>query len=163
MVVVLVDVTIFGCLAFTHGFLCLVNGDTAWPPAGTVLPELAAPAIAAALVAGSGALLWLADLMLRRGRTGLVLLAVLAAFLLPLLGLDGDLTSLWAAGVRPTADSFGAAAYASQFWQRMHGAVVLVMALCLAARCWAELAWWIRCAASPSTMFACSACSGSTR
>ena len=51
----LVDGTIFCCIAFTHGFLWLVNGDAALPPPGTSLPDLAVPAVAGTLVAASAA------------------------------------------------------------------------------------------------------------
>jgi cytochrome c oxidase subunit I+III len=139
VVLLLVDLTTFCCIGFTHGFLWLVNGDAGWPPAGTVLPDLAAPAIAAALVLSSGALLWAADLLLRHGRVRLMPLAVLAALVLLLWGLGSDLRALWEAGVRPAANSFGAAVYANQFWQGLHAAVVFVMALYLAARTWAKL------------------------
>lgn len=139
VVLLLVDGSVFACLVFTHGFLWLVNGDGAWPPPGTTLPELAAPAIAAALLLASAAAFWVADRLLRRGRTGLMPLAVLAALLLLLAGLGLDLGALRAAGIEPTANSFGAAVYANQFWQGVHAAVTLVMALYLAARGWAGL------------------------
>ena len=139
VVLLLVDITIFLCLVFTHGFLWLVNGDAAWPPAGTALPGPFLPGVAAALVAASGAAFRLADGLLRRGRTGLMPLAVLGALLLLLAGLGADLAGLWRAGLRPDAHSFGAAVFANQFWQGVHAATALVMALYLAARSWAGL------------------------
>jgi cytochrome c oxidase subunit I+III len=139
VVLLLVDGSIFACLGFTHGFLWLVNGDAAWPPPGTALPETAAPAVAAALVAASGAGIWLADRLLRRGRTGLVPFVVLGAMVLLLLGMGGDFAWIWGAGIRPTENSFAAAVYANQFWQGLHAAITTVMALYLVARVWAGL------------------------
>ncbi|MBL6455271.1 cytochrome c oxidase subunit I [Belnapia sp. T6] len=139
VVLLLVDGTTFSCLAFTHGFLWLVNGDAAWPPAGTALPELVVPAVGAALVAASAVLLWVADWLLRRGHVIAMSVAVLAALGLLLAGLGADLAALWETGLRPGAHSFGAAVFANQFWQGLHAALVLVMALYLAARAWAGL------------------------
>uniref|UniRef100_UPI0011F3D74A cbb3-type cytochrome c oxidase subunit I n=1 Tax=Siccirubricoccus phaeus TaxID=2595053 RepID=UPI0011F3D74A len=139
VVLLLVDGTIFACLAFTHGFLWLVNGDGAWPPAGMALPPLPAAALPAALVAASGAAICLAGRLLRRGRALAMSLAVLAALGLLLAGLGTDLQALRAAGLRPEAHAFGAAVFANQFWQGVHAAAVLVMALYLVARSWAGM------------------------
>ncbi len=139
VVLLLVDGTVFACLGFTHGFLWLVNGDAAWPPPGTVLPALEAPGIAALLVAASGAAIWGADRMLRRGWRMAMPLLVLVALGLLLAGLGLDLAAIWEAGLRPTTHAFTAAVFANQFWQGLHGGVVLMMALYLVARTWAGM------------------------
>lgn len=138
-VLLLVDGSIFACLIFTHGFLWLVNGDAAWPPPGTLLPAPVAPAIAAALLLASAAAFRIADLLLRRGRRWLMSAAVLVALVLLQAGLGLDLWAWWAAGVRPTANSFAAAVFANHAWQGVHAAATLAMALYVAARAWAGL------------------------
>jgi cytochrome c oxidase subunit I+III len=64
---------------------------------------------------------------------------VLAALAALLGGLWIDLLGLWNSGIRPTTHAFGAAAFANQFWQGFHAAVLLTMALYLAARILAGL------------------------
>jgi hypothetical protein len=86
----------------------------------------------------SGWGIWLADRLLRHGRTGLVPFVVLGALVL-LLGMGGDFAWRWSAGIRPTENSFRAAVYANQFWQGLHAAITTVMALYLVARVWAGL------------------------
>ena len=139
VVLLLVDFVIFCCIVFTHAYLWLVNGDAAWPPPGAILPPLTTTAAAAALTAASGALVWAGDALLRRGRVMLMTCAVLSALVLMSAGLALDFGSLWSAGLRPTAHSFGAAVYANQFWQGLHLGVTFIMALYLAARGWAGL------------------------
>ena len=144
IVLILVDATTFGCLAFTHAFLWLSNGDAAWPPAGLSLPDAVWPATAALLVAASGILVWISDRLLRRGHAFAMAAAVLIALPVAVAGLGLDLFALWEAGVRPTEHAFGAAVFANQFWQGFHGAVLLVMALYLAARAFAGLVGPVR-------------------
>jgi cytochrome c oxidase subunit I+III len=139
VVLLIVDGVIFACLAFTHGYLWLVGGDAAWPPAGAALPDPSGAALAVALIAASWGAMRLAEPLLRRGRSGSLITAVLAALALLLLGLGIDLRGLWQAGLRPTAHSFGAALYANQFWQGLHAAAATIMALYLIARIGAGL------------------------
>ncbi len=127
------DGTVFACLLFTHGFLWLVN-EAAWPPPGTPLPDAGWPLVAAAGFAASAAALWLADRALGRGPKRLVVPAVLLALPPFLLGFGADLYGYLSAGLDPTAHSFAASVYANLFWQGLHAAVVLVMALYLVAR-----------------------------
>jgi cytochrome c oxidase subunit I+III len=134
VVLLLVDGTTFGCLIFTHLFLWLTQGSAAWPPAGTPLPDPVFPILAAVAFAASGALVWLGDRLLRRGRTRAMALAVAAAVPLLLLGAGLDFHGYGRAGLDPTAHSFAAAVYANLAWQGFHAAVVLVMALYLLAR-----------------------------
>ncbi|MGE0370677.1 MAG: cbb3-type cytochrome c oxidase subunit I [Gammaproteobacteria bacterium] len=139
IVLLLVDVTTFSCLLFTHGFLWLVNGDAAWPPAGTSLPALVYPGIAAGLIVASAVAFWAADLLLRRGHIWIMSFVVLLALGLLMAGFVLDLGRIWDAGLRPTTNSFTASVFANQFWQGLHAALCLMMALYLVARTWAGL------------------------
>ena len=80
-----------------------------------------------------------ADRLLRGGRpwamAGMLMLALTAY----LGGLLPDLNSVWQAGIRPIIHAFGAAMFANQFWQGIHAAMVLMMALYAAARAIAGL------------------------
>ncbi len=133
VVLLLVDGTVFACLLFTHGFLWLVN-EAAWPPPGTPLPDAGWPLVAAAGFAASAAALWLADRALGRGPKRLVVPAVLLALPPFLLGFGADLYGYLSAGLDPTEHSFAASVCANLFWQGLHAAVVLAMALYLVAR-----------------------------
>jgi cytochrome c oxidase subunit I+III len=139
VVLILVDATTFGCLIFTHAFLWLSQAQPGWPPPGTVLPDLLRPGIAALLVAGSAALVWLSDLALRGGRRRTMAVLMLGALALLLAGVTLDLGAWWQAGLRPTAHSFGAAVFANHFWQGFHAVVLATMALYVAARAFAGL------------------------
>jgi cytochrome c oxidase subunit I+III len=144
VVLILVDATTFGCLIFTHAFLWLSQSQPDWPPQGMVLPDLLRPGVAALLIAGSAALVWLSDLVLRRGRSGLMAGLVLAALVLFVAGAALDLGALWDAGLRPTVHAFAASVFANQFWQGFHAALLLAMALYLAARAFAGMVGPVR-------------------
>jgi cytochrome c oxidase subunit I+III len=139
VVLILVDVTAFSCLVFSHVFLWLTNGPAAWPPPTMSLPDLVWPLLAAVLVALSGALVWFSDRMLRAGRPWMMAGLVLAALVAQFSGLVVDLGAIWIAGTRPTWHAFGAAVFVNQFWQGFHAGVLLIMALYLAARTFAGL------------------------
>nr|WP_246602329.1 cbb3-type cytochrome c oxidase subunit I [Falsiroseomonas tokyonensis] len=139
VVLLLVDGTVFACLGFTHAFLWLSNGDAQWPPPGMGVPEVAFPLGSLALLAGCAGLLWLAGRLLRQGRARAMGGVVLLALPLFLLALGLDLHAVWQAGIRPTLHAFGAATFANQFWQGLHGLMVATMALYLAARAFAGL------------------------
>jgi cytochrome c oxidase subunit I+III len=138
IVLLLVDGTVFACLAFTHAFLWLSNAG-AWPPAGTALPGLAAPLGTAALLALAAFLLWAAERLLRGGHARAMAGVLLLALPAHLGALALDLNAVWQAGIRPTAHAFGAAIFANQFWQGIHAVTVLAMALYAAARALAGL------------------------
>jgi cytochrome c oxidase subunit I+III len=134
VLLLIVDAVIFACLIFTHAYLWLVNGDAAWPPAGSELPDMSWPLAAALLLLVSERLMWGAGRLLPLENRIWPVLAVLTSSALLLLGLGIDLNAIWWAGLRPMTDSFGAAVYANQFWQCLHAAVALIMAFYLVAR-----------------------------
>jgi cytochrome c oxidase subunit I+III len=133
-VLLLVDGTLYVCIAFTYLFLWLVNPG-AWPPPGISLAEPPYGLGAAALLALAGAAAWMAGRALDAGQNGWLRLQLLAGgVVLPAAALGLDVHGQMQAGVSPSAHAYGAAVAMNLAWQGFHVAVIAIMALYTVAR-----------------------------
>ncbi|HYE48023.1 MAG TPA: cbb3-type cytochrome c oxidase subunit I [Azospirillaceae bacterium] len=131
VVLLIVSGSIFLCLVFSHLFLWTVSPDT-WPAqTGVALPGWGWPAASAALLLGSGALVWLAGRWLARGGARArwpLRLALPAACALLTAGLWTEVQAQLQAGVRPTDSAYAACVFAFLAYQGVFVVTLLIMA-----------------------------------
>jgi cytochrome c oxidase subunit I+III len=138
----LVAASVFLCLVFAYFFLWIVNPG-AWPPAGTVPPDVALLAAAAALYAAGSLAVEFGRRRLGaggRGRRALwPPLAMLAAIVLVAAAFALHLDAFVQSGLRPSASGYAAAVYAFVALQGQFVATLLIMGLFVVAKWWAGL------------------------
>jgi cytochrome c oxidase subunit I+III len=119
-------------LVFGYFFLWTIT--PVWPPAGQPLPGLGLPLLSAALLAGSFAVLQLADRSARAGGRLSLQMLVLGGVALLVAASSVDVWAVWSSGLLPNRHSYGAVVYGLVGWQGFHVVVTMIMALYTVAR-----------------------------
>jgi cytochrome c oxidase subunit I+III len=125
--------TTFVSLAFGYLFLWTAKPGL-FPPPDAPVPVPWLGMTAAGLYVASGAALWLAWRLARRGVNWGLCAGLLAALLLVLGAFAAELGAPYLAGLDPTASSYGATVYALISYQGLHIGIVLIMAFYVLAR-----------------------------
>jgi cytochrome c oxidase subunit I+III len=136
VVLILVSGSIFASLVFTYLFLWTVSPDV-WPADPQALPGLGWPAVSAALLAASAALVgWCSRRLAWSGPGGQRLLqaALVIAVVLLCASTVVELQGHLASAVRPTRSAYGAAVYMVVALQAFFVAVIAAMGLYTLAR-----------------------------
>jgi cytochrome c oxidase subunit I+III len=136
VVFLLVDGALFASLVFSYLFLWTVN-PASWPPEDVEIPPLLWPAVAAIVLAGSGAAMAYANraLGVESQRDPWVMrIALMVATLVMVASLWIAFHDLWQTALRPHQHAYGAMVYTTLGYQGLHVAVLLVMACYLLAR-----------------------------
>jgi cytochrome c oxidase subunit I+III len=130
VVFLLVDGALFASLLFSYLFLWTVNPGS-WPPGDVQVPPLLWPAVAAIVLAGSGAAMAYADRALgaeTQRDPWVMRIALVVATLLMDASLWIAFHDLWQTALRPSQHAYGAMIYTFLGYQGLHVAVLLVMA-----------------------------------
>jgi cytochrome c oxidase subunit I+III len=124
-ITMLADVTAYVCLVFGYFFFWTVHDD--FPPSGAADPGVLWPAVGAAMLCASWALIVLVRRWNARDRGGQFYLGLAAAAALATGGGVALLAGPWTAGLDPTAHAYGAIVWLLMLWTVVHVAVGLVM------------------------------------
>jgi cytochrome c oxidase subunit I+III len=136
VVFLLIDGALFASLVFSYLFLWTVNPG-AWPPEDVQVPALFWPAVAAIVLAGSGAAMACANRALgteNQRDPWVMRIALAVGMLLMMASLWIAFHDLWQTGLRPDQQAYGAMVYTILGYQGLHAAVLLIMACYLLAR-----------------------------
>jgi cytochrome c oxidase subunit I+III len=136
VVLMLVAVSLYLAYVFSYLYLWTVSPEV-WAPANAPgPPDVVWPIVAAVLLVGGAAAIWLADRLLPepRGRSlPAASLLVLGALAL-VAGVGVEVWAHWQTGLTPTQNAYGALVYTAAGLNAQIVAAVLVMALVVAAR-----------------------------
>lgn len=131
-ITLLADVTAFLSLVFGYFFFWTARED--FPPKAIAGPGVLWPLVAAGLLTGAWGLTLLARRWNQRERSGLFLLATLAALLLAGGGAAALIAGPWSHGMRPSQHAYPAIVWLLVAWAVLHIAVGGVMLLYCVAR-----------------------------